>query len=148
MLKKTLIVSGAALALAFASSVFAQTAGNTAVPPTNTTTAKIACVGAAVATRETAIDAAVNTHGQAVNTAYTTRATALGQAYHLTTIKAVNTAVRAAWSAFNSTLRTARRAWQASRDSAWKQFRTSAAACKAPLGVGDHANASLEASGN
>jgi uncharacterized membrane-anchored protein len=60
----------------------------------------------------------------------------------------VKAAVKSAWSTFSASEKSARKAWQASRNTAWTTYRTAAVACKAPVGTGDGANASLEVAGN
>jgi hypothetical protein len=56
--------------------------------------------------------------------------------------------VKTAWSTFSASEKSARKAWQASRNTAWTTYRTAAVACKAPAGTGDGANSSLEVAGN
>lgn len=102
-----------------------------------TSAAAIACVGAAVGARETALGGSVSTYSQSVVSAYSARATSLQQAYMLTTGSAVKAAVKSSWSTFTSTIRSARSAWSTGRSDAWKTFRTAAAACKAPNGTSD-----------
>lgn len=155
MLKKTLVFFGMFLALSLAvSPVLAETNGTNSVRGEGakmTTTvdisAKIACVGAAVATREQSLGVAVNIHAQAVQAAYSARATALAAAYTKTTTAEVKTAVRAAWSLFNSSVKSANSAWRTARNSAWSAFRTSSKACRAPSGVSDSSNSGSEMSG-
>ncbi len=133
------------LAAAAALPAYAQTG---ATPTTSNTTTKIACVGAAVNARETALSTAASAQAQAMTAAYGARATALQAAYANTTTAAVKAAVKSAWSGFNTSMKSARTAWQTARNGAWKTFRTAVAACKAPVGVSDSANSSSEASGN
>ena len=120
--------------------------------PAVTTTAggaaKIACVGAAVNTREAALNTAMLTFTGATNTAYTARATALRQAYTGTSTKMVRDAAKSAWTTFTSSEKAARKAWKATRDASWKTYRTDATACKAPEGTGDGANSTSEKSGD
>jgi len=149
----TFVVLGAASALAAqtdTSSNVKTIVQPTAASTTGTTNAvaKIACVGTAVNTRETTLDAAMATFTGASNAAYTARASALKQAYTATTTRGVSTAVKTAWTTFNSAVKSARKAWQAARDTAWQTYRTSATACKAPAGTGDGVNSTSEASGN
>ncbi len=151
MSKKTLIASAAFLMLAVGASAFAAT--STVSTSTNTggtspVAAKIACVGAAVNTREQAIDAAMTAFTVSSNAAYAARATALQQAYTNTTLAAVRAAVKVAWSDFNTSMKAARKTWLAARNDAWSAYGKAAAACKAPGGTGDGAHISSEASGN
>ena len=90
----------------------------------------------------------MTTFTAAQNAAYSARATALQQAYTLTTLKAVRAAVKTAWSTFSASEKTARKAWQTARNSAWATYRTAAVACNAPAGTGDGVDSGLEASGN
>lgn len=143
MIKKILGASGIIMSLALVLPAFVQATG----VPTTQPISKIACVGVAVATRESALGVAVSTHAQAVQAAYTARATALAAAYGQTTTAGVKTAVKAAWSVFNSSVKTANTAWRAARNSTWSVFRTAAKACKASIGVSDSANSDSEISG-
>ncbi len=145
MTKKILGSLAIAGMMATTAIAFAQTSSTT---PSQSVTNKISCVGGAVNTREQAIDTAMTAYTQGINAAYSARATALGQAYSQTTMKEVRSAVKAAWSTFNKSVKSARKAWQAARNTAWTQYRTSAVQCKAPAGTGDGVNSSLEASGN
>ena len=111
--------------------------------------AEIACIGAAVATREAAIDSAITTHAASVNSAYSARTSALATAYSTqTTTATVKSAVKVAWSTFSSTsLKTARKTWQTARNAAWAQYRITGTACKAPSGTGDGSYSGNEMSG-
>jgi hypothetical protein len=60
----------------------------------------------------------------------------------------VKAAVKTAWTAFTTSMKSARKAWQTARNNAWTTYRTAAVKCKAPTGVGDGAYSSLEATGN
>ena len=146
------------MALSVAPVFAATTSGTTMAPapvvkpvvfkPTTDSSTKIACVGGAVNTREQAIGAAMTTFTSASNAAYATRAAALKQAYTGTTYKEVSAAVKAAWTAFSTSQKSARKTWQMSRDDAWKSYRTVAVACKAPGGTGDGVNSTSETGGN
>ena len=117
---------------------------------TTPTAASISCVSSAVTTREQVIGGAMTTYTGALNTAYSTRATALQQAYSPTADKSVIAkAVKTAWSNFNSALKSGRKTWQTSRNSAWSQFRKAIKVCRAPVAVvsTDLANSISEASG-
>lgn len=146
MTKKIIIATASlTLAAAFALTAFAE-ATTTPASPADIAT-KITCVGAAVATREQAIDTAMTSYTASTNSAYSARATALGQAYSQTTLMTVRSAVKKAWSDFTMTMKTARKTWQSTRMSAWSQYKTSTAVCKAPAGTGDGANSSSEVTG-
>jgi hypothetical protein len=113
-----------------------------------TSAATVACVAAAVNTREQALDSGFNTYTQSTNSAYSARASALQAAYALTTGNgAIRTAVRAAWSAFSASMKSARGTWQKTRNADWTTFRASVKTCKAPSSITDAGGASLEASG-
>lgn len=149
MTKKLLLLSNIILTLAVAAPVFAETASSTPkMSKSAVSAATIACVGAAVNTREIALDAGVSTHASAVSSAYSTRATALQQAYTGTSTAQIRTAVKAAWKTFNASLKSAAKAWRATRSSAWSAFRGSVKACKAPGSIGDSENASSETNGD
>jgi type IV secretory pathway TrbL component len=126
------------------SGVPATTAAPTVVVVSPTT---IACVGTAVNAREQAIGAAATKYTTAANASYSARATALAQAYTLTTKDAVRSAVKAAWSSFNSSMKSARGEWKTSRKTAWDAFRTAQKACKAPSSLSDTSSSKSEESG-
>ena len=114
-MNKTLIRVALVAAMLGALSVspaLAQTASTTPVTTNNSTvsSAVLACVSDAVNVRETAIDAAMTTYTAAVNAAYTTRASALKAAYSSTSVASIKAGIKAAWSAFNTSVRTARAA--------------------------------------
>ncbi len=121
----------------FAFGALADTTASPSVSPspTQTTVAKIACVGTAVNTRESAIDSALNAYTASVNSAYTARANALKDAYTKTTLADVKSAIKKAWADFSNAVKSARKAWQSARLSAWKTFKTSAKICKAPSSI-------------
>ncbi len=143
MIKKILGLTMVASCLALALPAFAATS-----PSTKPSAAQVACVSNAVNAREQALDSGISTYTQAVSAAYMARASALRAAYSQTPGNSVIVkAVKAAWSAFNTAMKSARGAWQSIRASAWSAFRTSVNACKAPAVATDSANASSEASG-
>jgi len=137
MIKKILTISGMFLALSLVATPALAAA----------TSAQIACVGVAVATREAAIDAAVTTHTQAVGAAYSTRAIELAGAYSNTTAKTLQAGVKVAWADFSKSVKSAATAWRTNRNTAWSTFRTAVKACKAPSTVSDSTNSSSEVSG-
>jgi len=132
-----------------AASLFAASAALPAyAAETHTTkvpnTVNIACVAAAVDTRETAIIAAYQTRSTAITTALQTRQTALKAAWALTTAKDRNAAIRAAWTAFRTSFRTANATFRTDRNNAWKTFNTARKAC-GPLGqTGDEGTHGLD----
>ena len=148
-MKKQIIIATISIGLLLGTMALAETTG-TVTPNTTTAdmTAKIQCVGAAVDTRESAIDSAMTTFNASTNLAYSARATALHQAYALTTAVSVRAAVKVAWTAFKTSMQTARKTWQSAKMSAWSTFKTAAKACRAPAGVSDSANSSSESTGN
>ena len=136
MLKKYLIASVLVFSFMFAGvSAFAAT-----TPVDNT--AKIACVGTAVATREASLDAGFATYTKAVSDAYSARATALAGAYTGSSTVAVKAAVKTAWTTFRASVKTAQTSWKSTKASA--TFGTAAKACKAPTTVNDNANKTSE----
>src|SRR4051812_4671291 len=105
MHKITLAAVTVALFAATAVPALAQT---TTATSTANATAKIACVGTAVNAREQALGKAMTSYTAALNAAYMARASALQQAYTQTTLKGVMTAVKAAWTTFNTSSKAAR----------------------------------------
>ncbi|MEK7604614.1 MAG: hypothetical protein AAB442_02360 [Patescibacteria group bacterium] len=146
---KKIMVTVSALALFLAAApAFAETRATSTLAARPTDAAKIACVGAAVNIREAALVNAMVTFGSATNAAYTTRAATLKQAYTATSSKELRTAVKAAWTTFSTSEKAARKAWKMARDTAWKEYRTAAVACKAPDGTGDGVNSVSERRGD
>ena len=148
MYTKNLIATSIAASLLMSSVAFAQAPTTQTATPASSEASKITCVGTAINTREQSIDTAMTTYSSANGAAYTARASALQKAYTQTTAKAVSSAVKASWTTFNSSVKSARKAWQTSRDAAWTTYRKAAAACKAPSEVNDNANSKGEVSGN
>jgi hypothetical protein len=150
MVKKIIAFSALAFTLAVAVPALAET--NTAVNTTSTASVPmsqvISCVGSAVATREAALGAGITTNASAASAAYTARASALASAYTATTSKELRMALNTAWSAFNTSMKSARKDWMKTRNGAWSAFRTAARACKATSLVTDSAHASAESSGD
>lgn len=126
-------------------------------PPQNKETARkeqnfasvdAACMAAAVAARESALQSAVSKHGADLAAAYGARAAALSAAYANTGGKAaIKQEIRKAWDTFNASARLAKRAWQSAKDTAWKNFRTAAKNCGASSDISDANNASMEPKG-
>ena len=114
---------------------------------TGLTSAQIACVSRAVSARESALDSAIATYTQALSAAYTARAAALANAYGMTNNAAIKAAIKTAWATFTASARSARLAWQSSRNSAWSQYRAALKVCKAPAVATDSSNASSEPAG-
>ncbi len=135
MIKKVLAISFAVSMLSFALPALAAN-GSTA------------CVGTAVSTREAAIGTAVTAFNQSVSSAYSTRAAALATAYGKNLGNGtLRTDIKAAWTAFTTSMTSARTAWRTSRNTAWSNFRTAVKACKATSVPTDSGNSGLEASG-
>lgn len=103
-----------------------------------------ACVGAAVAVREKALQTAMGTYTTAMINAYTARGTELASAYALAIASEGNGAVKTSWKTFDASLKKARAEWQGARKAAWGTFTTAAKACKAPVGTSDSANVKSE----
>jgi hypothetical protein len=113
----------------------------------NPPSTQIACIGAAVNARETAVDAAMAAYTASVNSAYSARATALQSAYQLTTLTTVQAADKAAWTSFNTSVKTARSTWLVARNTAWATYVKVGTACKAVSGTGDGIYSEYELSG-
>lgn len=145
-MKKVFVVAAMSAGVLAASSfpVLAENIGNSDAA----SSAKVACVGTAVASREQSVDTAFSTYTQAMNAAYSARTAALAAAYREPDTQAVAAAVKAAWKTFNASTKKARAAWRASRDTSWKTFRTNAKTCRAPLSILDTSSAGSELSGN
>jgi len=144
MFKKILFFSFALLILSIAVPAFASSA--------QISSAVISCVGTAVNARESAIDTGISNYTQAVQAAYSTRATALQQAYTTASSGDISLTqgrsnVKAAWSAFNTAIKTAVKTWKTTRLSAWSQFRTAVKTCKAPSSITDTTSSTLEVTG-
>lgn len=153
MISKKIAVSAASLALMAGATLpaFAEETHTSSTTPTTTSTeiaSKIGCVGTAVSAREVTLAGGMTTYTAALNAAYAARGTALKAAYTNTTRESVRIAVRAAWSTFNASVKSARSSWKSTRDGAWKTYRAAAHACKAPSKIGDGGNADSEIRGN
>ncbi len=144
-MKKTIIFSAVALIAAIGVSAFAQTTPSAA---RTANASAIACVGAAVANRESALSLAIGSYAQAISSAYGTRSAALQTAYSAASVSQVRDGVKSAWTTFKSALKNATKNWRTARTSAWSTFKTAAKACKAPSSVNDSGNASSESGGS
>ncbi len=109
--------------------------------------AKIACVGKAVAVRESTLSTAFSAHSQSMSAAYATRANELAGAYSNTTTASVQAGVKVSWADFKKTTQSANAKWKGDKSAAWTVFKNSVSACKAPSGVSDSANSSAEPKG-
>ncbi len=144
-MKNLIAISALVFALGTITPVLAQTSSST--EPSANSAATIACVGAAVNTRETAIDSAVAAHAQAVTAAYTARAAALKEAYTLTNPHDVSKAVKAAWKTFRTSTKSAAKDWRTAQRAAWSTFKTASRACHPTEGISDNGNSGTEISG-
>ena len=104
----------------------------------------IACVGAAVAARETSLSSAAATQNQAVATAYAARAAALNTAYAGTDAQAVKESVKKAWEDFSKATKGAKQTWQRSKENSWKTFKDAVKACKGAEAITDTSSVSME----
>ncbi len=104
----------------------------------------ITCVAAAVNTRETTLASVVSTHQQSVAAAYAARKTALASAYTGSDPQAVKTAVKKAWTDFQTAGKSAKQIAERSRKNTWEAFKTAMKACKGGESVGDAQNASTD----
>lgn len=145
-MNKIISTSIAALGISalLAAPAFAATATTT---PAANATAKIQCVGKAVAAREASLSTGMTAYTSALNGAYATRGTELAAAYGKTTNAEVKAGVKVAWTNFKTSVQTARKGWRSAQKSAWEQFRAAAKTCKAPGDISDSSNASSEVSG-
>ncbi len=139
------------LSLVF-SPVFAETATTTSASAKASAkaadvAARIACVGKAVAVRESTLATAYSAHTASVQAAYATRANELAGAYLNTTVDKVKAGVKVSWADFKKTTKSANSKWKGDKDAAWTVFRNSVLACKAPSGVTDSTNSSSEPKG-
>ena len=99
------------------------------------TTAKTidtACVQSAIDKRDTAVIAAFDVFHTTVVSALQTRRDALKAAWGMADKAQRNAASKAAWSAYSTSLKAARKALVQSRHAAWNQFRTDRKTCNAP----------------
>lgn len=92
-------------------------------------TVDLVCMVAAVDAREAALQGGLNTFSGAQLAALTTRANALHSAWGMTDVKARRTAIRAAWSVYRTTHRTAVNAHRTAHNAAWGTFRTASKTC-------------------
>ncbi len=144
MFKKIAAVSVLGLSLVVAGTAFAETSTTSSTVTMTAPINKIACVGAAVAVRETSLDAAMTSFTQSLSSAYTARASALAAAYSASSTDAVKVGVKAAWTSFETSVKSARKTWSGARLTAWAMFRTAAKECKAPTSMSDTSSASME----
>lgn len=91
-----------------------------------------ACVQTSIDTRDNAVIAAVDAFHTSAVTALQTRRDALKAAWGMTDKTARNAASKAAWSAYSTSVRAARKTLSTARRAAWSQFRTDRKTCKAP----------------
>lgn len=125
-----------------------QSASTTRPLKMASTTVDVACVGAAVAVRESALGTASQKLGTDVSAAYATRASALATAYQAGSRDQVKASVKSAWDAFKTTTQGAKKSWQSSRESAWKAYREALKQCgKGAEQVADSGNAGTEVQG-
>ncbi len=111
------------------------------------TTAQIQCMGGAVAAREASLVSGMSAFNTSISSAYSTRATDLATAYSKTTAGEVRAGVSVAWKSFNTSTKTAQKAWRSTKESAWKAFKTAAKSCKGSESVTDSANSVTEMNG-
>jgi len=140
MFKKKLLISLILVGLMATSiSAFAQSSGS--VPATE-------CIKSAVAARETALGLALADYTRSIGIAYSDRAVALQSAYSQTSDKAIKSAVKSAWSSFNTFIKSVKNKWSMAKSSAWSTYRTAAKNCKVTSGISDSSNSGYELSGN
>jgi len=88
------------------------------------------CIQAAVGVRETSLGAGFAAFASTVSAAYSTRQPALLAAWEIVEKSARKTAVKAAWTSFSTSKKSAAAAWKKTRTDAWKAFSTAAKTCK------------------
>src|SRR5262245_3264867 len=100
-MKQTFVfVAAFALMVAFAGTAYAR---SDVRPRAAASAESIACLGTAVAARESAIGSAWSDFSSAMTSAYAARGSALAGAYAKSNPAEVKTAVKAAWKAFKET---------------------------------------------
>lgn len=90
---------------------------------------QLACVGAAVEKRESALHAGFTALQTSITTAYATRHTSLVAAWAMTDADAREAAVKASWKAFKDSVKAARKTGKDVRLASWKTFKTEVKAC-------------------
>jgi len=100
--------------------------------PKTLTAEVVTCVQTAVETRDTAIIAAVDKYTTAVKAAITARKDALKAAWALPTAKEMRPAIKAAWAAYKTSLKDARKVMKTDKKAAWDKFKADRKTCKAP----------------
>lgn len=90
----------------------------------------VACIQAAVTTRDNSMITAVDTYQASIKSALSARRDALVAAYALTDRTARRTAVNAAWNAFRTGHKTAKTAFSTTRKAVWNKFTTDRKTCK------------------
>lgn len=98
----------------------------------------LACMQTAVDKRDTAIIAAFSNFTSTTTSALGMRKQNLVEAWKLTDKKARRDAIKRAWNFYTTSVKIARRAFNASRKAAWKQFYTDRKSCKG-INIGDDA---------
>lgn len=109
--------------------------------------ANVACVAAAVSSRERSLDIAVSANTSAIQSAYSVRASALATAYTKTTVADIRKGVKDAWTQFNTSIKTAGKNWRMAQNSAWSSYKGAVRACKDTSGVSDGDNSQREVKG-
>jgi len=124
----TKLISGSLLALSLMGTV-------PAMAQTTPTPADLACVQTAVGKREGSIIAAFDVFSASGRTALTTRQSSLNAAWGIQVRKDRRAAIKAAWQAFRTAGKDAKKVANDSRKSAWAQFKTDARACAGAAGL-------------
>ncbi len=116
--------------------VFADTTGGSAssTSPVVHKTVDLACMQTAVGTRDNAIIAALDTYASGVKTSLQTRRDALNAAWGITNVKQRRLALRAAWTAFQGTWKSASKGLRVAKNAAWTQFNKDRRACNGNAG--------------
>lgn len=132
--KLTAAVLAASLALSVlpvaAQTTASTTGGNASTTPKSPAVAiDVACLSTAADALTQSLTTAYNTLAQAMTSSFSVRGAAWKAALALTNVKARRQAVLAADRQFNVSARAARKAYGASRATAWGQFRSARKAC-------------------
>lgn len=92
----------------------------------------VVCIQSAIGKRDTAIITALDTYYGAVKAALTTRENALKSAWAKPTASEQKAALKSAWQAYKSSIKTARFNFKMAKQQAWKTYNADAKLCKVP----------------
>lgn len=128
---KTLLLAPLFLVLAFPVIAETQNPSTAATgQQIQASSAALACMQTAVTKRDNAIISAFDAFSASAKTALTARRDALNAAWGIANRKERKAAIKKAWDDFKNATKTARRTLNQARETAWRQFKTDALACK------------------